>query len=85
MQRTLLCHPLAVEEDSRTDLFLVLAENGRGIRDFYLILYKRTDDSHLRHEQQFLYLTRVYELHGSRGFLPGLDCLQLFVDQYHVW
>ncbi|GFX38526.1 hypothetical protein TNCV_2344971 [Trichonephila clavipes] len=62
---------------------LVLTENGRGISDFRLAIYKRSDDSHLRDERQFSYMTLVYQVQRSKCFLPGLDCLQLF-DQHHV-
>ncbi|GFS94440.1 hypothetical protein TNCV_2014651 [Trichonephila clavipes] len=85
LQRTLLYHPLAVGEDSLPDSKLVLAENGRGVSDFRLTIYKQSDGSHLRNEQQLLYLTQVYQPQRSRCFLPGLDCVQLFVDQHHVW
>ncbi|GFS55213.1 hypothetical protein TNCV_4799481 [Trichonephila clavipes] len=52
---------------------------------FSLTLYKRFDNSHLRDEQQLLYLTRVYQAQRSKCFLPGLDYVQLFVDQHHAW
>ncbi|GFU55373.1 hypothetical protein TNCV_200351 [Trichonephila clavipes] len=38
LQRTLLYHPLAVGEHSLLDSKLVPAENGRGVRDFRLML-----------------------------------------------
>ncbi|GFV38427.1 hypothetical protein TNCV_4393081 [Trichonephila clavipes] len=58
-QLTLLHHPLEVGEDSLPDSKLVLAEKGKGVSDFRLTLYKRSDDSHLRDEQQLLYFTLV--------------------------
>ncbi|GFU34799.1 hypothetical protein TNCV_2319941 [Trichonephila clavipes] len=45
LQRTFLSHPVAVE-DILPNSKLVLAENGRGISDFPLTLYKRSDDLH---------------------------------------
>ncbi|GFX79562.1 hypothetical protein TNCV_825511 [Trichonephila clavipes] len=82
---TLLYHLLAVGRDNLADSKLVLPENVRGVSDFHLALYKRSDDPHLRNEQQLLYLTLVYQPQRSRCFLPGLDCLQIFVDQHHIW
>ncbi|GFY32345.1 hypothetical protein TNCV_3558531 [Trichonephila clavipes] len=35
-------------------------------------------------EQQLLHFTVVYEPQCSRRFLPGLEWVQLFVDQHHV-
>ncbi|GFY24675.1 hypothetical protein TNCV_1017211 [Trichonephila clavipes] len=52
---------------------------------FFFTLYKRSDDSHLRDEQQLLYLTLVYQPQRSRCFFPGLDSMQLFVNQHHIW
>ncbi|GFW91642.1 hypothetical protein TNCV_4500611 [Trichonephila clavipes] len=57
----LLYHPLAVGEDSLPNSTLVLAESKRGVSDFRLTHYKRSDDSHLRDEQQLLYLTLNYQ------------------------
>ncbi|GFS84563.1 hypothetical protein TNCV_4607171 [Trichonephila clavipes] len=51
LQRTLLFHPLAVEEDSLLNSKPVLAENRR-VSDFHLTFYKRFDDSHLRDDQK---------------------------------
>ncbi|GFX38163.1 hypothetical protein TNCV_3837621 [Trichonephila clavipes] len=59
LQLTLLYHLLTVGEDSLPDSKLILDENGRGISGFRLTLYKRSDDSYLRDEQQLLYLTLV--------------------------
>ncbi|GFT19755.1 hypothetical protein TNCV_594341 [Trichonephila clavipes] len=42
VQRPLLYHPLTFGEDSLLDSKFVLAENGRGVRDFHLTLYKRS-------------------------------------------
>ncbi|GFX28948.1 hypothetical protein TNCV_3029911 [Trichonephila clavipes] len=53
---TLLDHPLAVGEDSLPDSKLIFAENGRSALDFRSTLYKWSDDSYLRDEQQLLYL-----------------------------
>ncbi|GFS97432.1 hypothetical protein TNCV_733631 [Trichonephila clavipes] len=78
---TLLYLPLEVGEDSLVNSKLVLTKNGRGVSDFRLALYKRSDDSYLRDEQQRLYFTRVYQPQRSRCFLPGLD----YVDQHHIW
>ncbi|GFX00378.1 uncharacterized protein TNCV_1273721 [Trichonephila clavipes] len=61
LQRPFLYHSLAVGEAVLSDSKLVLAENGRDINDFRLTLYKWSNDSHLRVEQQLLYLTRVYD------------------------
>ncbi|GFV67735.1 hypothetical protein TNCV_4624151 [Trichonephila clavipes] len=80
LQLTLLHHPLAVGEDSLPDSKLALAGNGRSVRNFRLTFYKRSDDSHLRDEQQRLYWTLVYQPQHSRCFIPGLNCIQLFVD-----
>ncbi|GFV58120.1 hypothetical protein TNCV_2109481 [Trichonephila clavipes] len=41
-------------EDNLPDSKFVLTENGRGVSDFRLTLYKRSDDSHLRDEQQLV-------------------------------
>ncbi|GFY11325.1 hypothetical protein TNCV_4473081 [Trichonephila clavipes] len=84
LQHTLLYHPLAVGEDNLPGSKLVPAENGRGVSDFSLTLYKRSVDLHLSDELQLSYLTRIYQPQRSRYFLPGLDCLQLFVDQYYA-
>ena len=64
------------------DSKLVLSETGRGVRDFCLTLYKRSDDSHLLDEQELFYFTRLYQLQCSRCFLRGLDSVQLFVDLF---
>ncbi|GFX99958.1 hypothetical protein TNCV_259951 [Trichonephila clavipes] len=72
-------------EDSLPNSKLELAENRRGISDSCLTLYKRSDDSHLHDEQQLLCLNRVYQPQCLRFFLSCLDCVQLFVDQHHVW
>ncbi|GFX71680.1 hypothetical protein TNCV_4131261 [Trichonephila clavipes] len=85
LQHTLLYLSLAVGEDSLQDSKLVLAKNRRGVSDFRLTLYKQSNDSHLRDEQQFSYWTLVYQRRRSRCFLPGLDCVQLSVDLHHVW
>ncbi|GFV25087.1 hypothetical protein TNCV_1006811 [Trichonephila clavipes] len=77
--------PTTDGEDSQRDSQLVLDENRRGLSDFRLILYKQSDDSHLSDEQQLLCLTQMYQPQRSRCLLPSLDCLQLFVDQQHVW
>ncbi|GFV43564.1 hypothetical protein TNCV_1690081 [Trichonephila clavipes] len=82
--RTFLYQPLAVEADSLLDSKLVFAENGIGVSDFRLTLHKRSDDSHLRDVQQLLYLTRVCQPPRSRCFLPGLDCVQHFVNQHYA-
>ncbi|GFY16237.1 hypothetical protein TNCV_2348821 [Trichonephila clavipes] len=58
-QLTLMQHPLAFGEDGLPNTKLVLTVNGKGLRDFRLTHYKRSDDSHLRDEQQLLYLTTV--------------------------
>ncbi|GFY30876.1 hypothetical protein TNCV_3120361 [Trichonephila clavipes] len=76
---------LAVGEDILPDSKLVLAENGRGVSDFRLALYKRSEDSHLRDEQQLLCFNLVNQPQLSTCFLRGLDCVQLFVDHHHVW
>ncbi|GFU71872.1 hypothetical protein TNCV_1628131 [Trichonephila clavipes] len=78
LQYTLLYHLLAVGEDN-------LSENGKGVRDFRLTLYKLSEDSHLCDKQHFLYLTRVYQPRRSGCFLPSLNCVQLFIDLNHVW
>ncbi|GFW87367.1 hypothetical protein TNCV_1267401 [Trichonephila clavipes] len=75
---------MTVGEESLLDSKLVLTENGRRVSDFRLALHKRSDDPHLRDEQQLLYLTRVYQPQRLRCFLPGLNCVQLFVDQHPV-
>ncbi|GFU49311.1 hypothetical protein TNCV_4122191 [Trichonephila clavipes] len=85
LERTFLYHRLVIGEDNLTDSKLVLAENGRDVSEFHLTLYKWSDDSHLCNEQQNLYLTLVYQTQQSRCFLPSLDCVQLFIDQHHVW
>ncbi|GFX65635.1 hypothetical protein TNCV_4093301 [Trichonephila clavipes] len=77
--------PTSSRRKSLPDSKLVLAKNGRSVIDFYLTLYIRSEDSHLSDEQQLLYLTRVDQSQHSRCFLPGLDCVQFFIDQYHVW
>ncbi|GFS63239.1 hypothetical protein TNCV_1496581 [Trichonephila clavipes] len=59
LQCALLYHPLAVREDSMSNSKHVLAENGRGVSDFRLTLYKRSDESHLCDEQQLLYLALI--------------------------
>ncbi|GFT96312.1 hypothetical protein TNCV_3907361 [Trichonephila clavipes] len=51
-----------------------------GVNDFRLTLYKRSDASHLRDEQQLLYLILEYQPKRSKCFLPGLDCVHLFVS-----
>ncbi|GFV17780.1 hypothetical protein TNCV_989911 [Trichonephila clavipes] len=65
LQRTLLYYPLAVGEDSLPDSKLVLAENGRGVSDFRLTLYKTSHDSYLRDEQPLLYFTRCTGLSAT--------------------
>ncbi|GFS72169.1 transposable element Tcb2 transposase [Trichonephila clavipes] len=55
----LLHHLLDVRKDSLPNSKLVLSENGRGVSDFRLTLYKRSVDSRLRVEHQLLYFTRV--------------------------
>ncbi|GFY29472.1 hypothetical protein TNCV_2626431 [Trichonephila clavipes] len=79
LQRTLQYHPLAIEEDSLPDSKLVLAESRKDVSDFRLTLYKWSDDSDLRDEQQLLYLTLVNH-NRSSCFQPGLDCVQVLVD-----
>ncbi|GFW96628.1 hypothetical protein TNCV_2846851 [Trichonephila clavipes] len=98
LQRTIL-YLLAVGEDSLPDSKLVLAENGRGVSRGLHKTEKHgkgsmrqkkfgnlwSKDSHLREEQPPLRLTRVYQPQRPRCFLPGLDRVQLLVDQHHVW
>ncbi|GFX24093.1 hypothetical protein TNCV_2435861 [Trichonephila clavipes] len=71
LQRSLVYNPLAVEV-SLPDSKLVLSANGRSASDFHLTLYKRSDDYHLRAEQRFLYLTRVYQLQPFKMLLSRL-------------
>ncbi|GFW74489.1 hypothetical protein TNCV_2413881 [Trichonephila clavipes] len=85
LQGTLPYNPLAVGEYSLPNSKLALAENGRGVNEFRLTFYKRSNDSHVRDEQQPLYLTRVYQQLRLRGFLPDFTCVQLFVDRPHIW
>ncbi|GFW47129.1 hypothetical protein TNCV_55821 [Trichonephila clavipes] len=83
LQLTLLYHPLTIGEDSVLDSKLILSENGRGVSNFRLTIYKQSDDSHLRDE--LWYLTRVYQPQRSRCFLPSFDCVQILIDKHHVW
>ncbi|GFU38507.1 hypothetical protein TNCV_2430771 [Trichonephila clavipes] len=48
----LLQHLLDVRKDSLPNSKLVLSENGRGVSDFRLTLYKRSVDSRLRVEHR---------------------------------
>ncbi|GFV93531.1 hypothetical protein TNCV_1988441 [Trichonephila clavipes] len=82
LHRTLLYQPLVVGEDSLPDSKPVLTENGKGVSDFRLTLYKRSDEPHLRDE--LLYFTLLCQPQRSRSFLVGLDCIHLFVDYHHV-
>ncbi|GFY23601.1 hypothetical protein TNCV_1039001 [Trichonephila clavipes] len=58
LQPTLLYHPLVVKAASLLDSKLALAGKERSIFGFRLTLYRRSDHSQLRAEQQFLYLTQ---------------------------
>ncbi|GFW65390.1 hypothetical protein TNCV_396561 [Trichonephila clavipes] len=72
LKRTLLHHPLAVGEDSLPDSKkLELSENGRGVSNFRLALYKQSVNSHLRDEQQLLRLTLVYQSQCSRSLFQA--------------
>ncbi|GFX90930.1 hypothetical protein TNCV_3167611 [Trichonephila clavipes] len=77
---TMLYQPLTVGEDSLPDSKLVLAGKERCVSDSRLTLNKRFDDSDLRDEQHLLYLTLIKQPQRLKCFLPGLDCVQLFVD-----
>ncbi|GFU10183.1 hypothetical protein TNCV_3449651 [Trichonephila clavipes] len=80
LHRILLYQPLEAGKDNLPDSKLVLSKNGRGVSDFPLSLYERSNDSHLRGEQQLLDLmssTTVKMLSSNLG--------QLFVNQHHVW
>ncbi|GFY17475.1 hypothetical protein TNCV_3518321 [Trichonephila clavipes] len=71
----------------------VLAGNRRNVSNFHLTLYKRSDDSHLRDEQQLLYLTQVYQPQHSRCFLSrfrlrtalgrSASCLETELNVFH--
>ncbi|GFX99917.1 hypothetical protein TNCV_259541 [Trichonephila clavipes] len=76
LQLSLLYHSLAVGEDSLSDSELVLAGN-RSVSDFRLTICKRSNDSHLRDEQQLLYLTLVYQPLRSRCFQRPSGCSRL--------
>ncbi|GFU95291.1 hypothetical protein TNCV_4308901 [Trichonephila clavipes] len=80
LQRSFLYHPLVEVHVERTvsrfqSLYLL-----SGIRDFRLTLYKLSVDWYLCDEQQ----TRIYQQQRLSCFLPGLDCVLLFIDQHHV-
>ncbi|GFX81844.1 hypothetical protein TNCV_2570441 [Trichonephila clavipes] len=75
LQSTLRYHSLGFGKDSLPDSKLVLAENGRDVSDFRLTIYKRSDYSHLRNEQQLLYFkvaTKFKILYSRLGLSKGL-------------
>ncbi|GFS64878.1 hypothetical protein TNCV_2000851 [Trichonephila clavipes] len=72
LQRTLLYHSILVGEDSLPDSKLVSAENGRGVSDIRLTLYKRSVVTHTFVMSKALVLTLANQSQNPRCFLPDL-------------